>query len=431
MSDPFSLRHFEGVAIGILRADPLGLLDVVEKHHGAEAVLELFETDFFGTPRLDDDGVAIWRERAPYLEPELEAELFARVFPQRVDGPDELDQYGWPKPKEKVTMSTAQPLKPAAPAPAQSRMSLSAVQKGRVAKPHRVVLYGPEGIGKSTFGAGAPSPIFLPVEDGTGHLDVARFPKAESWREAREAVRTLLTEKHEYQTLVLDTLDALEPLLWKHMCERDKYADEKQKTPLRDIESYGFGKGYNKALEDWRGLLKDLELLGAKGMHVVLLAHSQVKAFKNPAGEDYDRYELKIHAKAAGLFKEWCDSLLFANYETFARKDQATKRVRGIDTGARLIFTERRAAYDAKHRGNLPESLPLSWQDFVAESAKEVDPKALAAEILRKAAELGEEVAKLVATTVEKAAGNTQQLIQINNRVNTRLAEKQAQEESN
>lgn len=327
-------------------------------------------------------------------------------------------------------MSADQPFKPATVAP-PSRMTLGAVQKGRVAKPHRVVLYGPEGIGKSTFGAGAPSPIFLPVEDGTSHLDVARFPKAETWREAREAVRTLITEKHDYQTLVLDTLDALEPLLWRYMVERDKYADEKQKTLLRDIESYGFGKGYNKALEDWRGLLKDLEAVSAKGMHIVLLAHSQVKSFKNPAGDDYDRYELKIHAKAAGLFKEWCDSLLFANYETFAKKDQATKRVRGIDTGARLIFTERRAAYDAKHRGNLPESLPLSWQDFVAESSKEVDPKALSAEILRKAAELGDEMAKVVAATVEKASGNTQQLIQINNRVNTRLAEKQAQEQEN
>lgn len=327
-------------------------------------------------------------------------------------------------------MSAAQPLKPATAAP-PSRMSLGAVQKGRVQKPHRIVLYGPEGIGKSTFGAGAPSPIFLPVEEGTNHLDVARFPKAETWREAREAVRTLITEKHEYQTLVLDTLDALEPLLWRYMIERDKYADEKQKTVLRDIESYGFGKGYAKALEDWRGLLKDLEAVSAKGMHIVLLAHSQVKPFKNPAGEDYDRYELKIHAKAAGLFKEWCDSLLFANYETFAKKDQATKRVRGIDTGARLIFTERRAAYDAKHRGNLPDQLPLSWQDFVAESAKEVDPKALSAEILRKAAELGEEVAKLVAASVEKANGNTQQLIQINNRVNTRIAEQAAQKEEN
>ena len=329
-------------------------------------------------------------------------------------------------------MAAAQPL--AAPTPKStaappSKMTLGAITRGKVKKPHRIVGYGPEGIGKSSFAAGAPNPVFLPLEDGTNHLDVARLPRAETWREAREAVRLLATEKHEYQTLVIDTLDALEALLWRHMVERDRFADEKQKTPLKDIEGYGYGKGYTKALEDWRGLLKDLETLSAKGMHVILLAHSWVKSFKNPAGEDYDRYELKLHQKAAGLIKEWAESVLFMNYETFAKKDERTKRVRGIDTGARLIFTERRAAYDAKHRGNLPESLPLSWADFEAESAKEVDPKAFAAEILRRAAELAPDVQKLVAETVEKAAGNVQSLININNRVNARLAEKQAQEE--
>lgn len=311
------------------------------------------------------------------------------------------------------------------------RMTLGKVTKGREKRPHRVVLYGPEGIGKSTFGAGAPKPIFLPVEEGTAHLDVARFPKPETWRDVLEAVRTLATETHEYQTLVIDTLDAVEPLIWRHMIDRDKYADSKGKVKLRDIEDYGYGKGYNKALDDWRVLLRELQNLTAKGMHLVLLAHSQVKAFKNPAGDDYDRYELKLNAKASGLLKEWADSVLFANYETYAKKDDRTKRVRGIDTGARLIFTERRAAYDAKHRGNLPESLPLSWSDFAAESSKEIDPVALGAEILRKAAELGEETAKVVAATVEKANGNVESLVQINNRVNTRLAEKAAQEEEN
>lgn len=339
-------------------------------------------------------------------------------------------------------MTAAQAIKPpttpapvipdrAAPPPPQSRMSLASVQKGKIQKPHRIVIYGPEGIGKSTFGAHSPNPIFLPIEDGTGHLDVARFPKPESWREAREAVRVLLNQPHEFKTLVIDTLDALEPLLWKHMVERDVYADEKGKTKLRDIESYGFGKGYQRALEDWRGLIKDLEALNNKGMHIVLVAHAHVKSFKNPAGEDYDRYELKLHAKAGGLFKEWSDSLLFANYETFAKKDERTKRVRGYDSGARLVFTERRAAYDAKHRGNLPESLPLSWADFIAESAKEIDPKDFATEILRRATELGPDILALVKGSVEKAGTDVALLIQINNRVNTRLAEKQAQEEEN
>ncbi|MDP2270897.1 MAG: ATP-binding protein [Archangium sp.] len=399
---------------------------VAEKHHGHEPdfIESMFETSFLGEVQVDDRGQPIWRTHRP-------GEHDLPDHPQRADGPGELDEYGWPKTeREGSTMTAAQPLTAAPPKPAaQSRMTLAAVTKGKVKKPHRIVGYGPEGIGKSSFAAGAPNPVFLPLEDGTNHLDVARLPKAETWREAREAVRLLINEKHEFQTLVIDTLDALEALLWRHMIERDKFADEKQKTPLRDIESYGYGKGYTKALEDWRGLLKDLEALSAKGVHVVLLAHSQVKPFKNPAGEDYERYELKLHQKAAGLMKEWAESVLFMNYETFAKKDPATKRVKGIDSGARLIFTERRAAYDAKHRGNLPESLPLSWADFEAESQKEVDPKAFAAEILRKAAELGPDVEKLVSETVTKAAGNVQSLININNRVNARLAEAQAQKE--
>lgn len=316
-----------------------------------------------------------------------------------------------------------------APTSAPSRMSLANVKSGPVVAPHKIVLYGPEGVGKSTFGASAPKPIYLPVEEGTRHLDVPRFPKPESWQEAREALRILIHEKHDYQTLVLDTLDALEPLLWKYLIERERQADPKKSTTLRDIEDFGYGKGYTKALEYWRALLLDLEKLNAKGMHVVLLAHSQVKAFKNPAGEDFDRYELKLNQKAAGLFKEWCDSLLFANHETYAKKDAITKRVRGVDTGARLIFTERRAAYDAKHRGNLPESLPLSWGDFVAAAEKPVDPVEFAKEILRRAADLGEDTLQLVTATVEKAAGNVRSLTEINNRVNLRLSEKAAQEE--
>lgn len=335
-----------------------------------------------------------------------------------------------------VATAAARPPATAAPV-TPTKSALSTVRKGKFEAPHRLTLYGPEGIGKSSFAAGAPNPIFLPIENGTKHLDVARFfgdrpvPKAESWAEARGAIRELMAEKHEFQTLVIDTLDALEALLWRHMCERDKFTDDKAKTPLKDIESYGFGKGYNKALEDWRALLKDLEILSGKGMHIVLLAHSQVKNFKNPAGDDYERYELALHTKASGLIKGWCDSVLFANYETFAKKDERSKRVKAFDSGARLIFTERRAAYDAKHRGNLPESLPLSWADFAEESRKEIDPKAFAAEILRKAAELPKEVADVVAATVEKAADNVQSLIAINNRVNTRIAEQAAQKEEN
>ncbi len=323
------------------------------------------------------------------------------------------------------TATAAPAVIPSKSAPAAvGRMSLSNVKKGKEERPLRVVFYGPEGIGKSTFGANAPSPIFLQGEEGTSHLDVARFPKPQSWSEVLEAVRGLKAVGHEYKTLVVDTLDALEPLCWRHVCET--FAVGKG-GKARSIEDYGYGKGYVMALEVWRSLMVELEQLGAKGMHVILLAHAVVKPFKNPTGEDFDRYELKLHQKASGLFKEWCDSLLFANYETFAKKDGL--RAKGVGN-ARMVFTSRHAAYDAKHRGNLPESFPLSWADFAAESAKEIDPKVLAADILRRAEELPEDVRKVVSETATKYAADVAQLLAVSNRVNVRLAEAAAAAES-
>jgi len=105
------------------------------------------------------------------------------------------------------------------------------------------------------------------------------------------------------------------------------------------------------------------KLRAVKSMAVILLAHSWIKPFKNPEADDYDRYELKLHSKSGGLIKEWCDAVLFANYETYAAKSKG-QRVRGVDTGARLIHTQRRAAWDAKNRYDLPETLPLDWDAF-------------------------------------------------------------------
>lgn len=243
-------------------------------------------------------------------------------------------------------------------------------------------------------------------------------------------MRALTTDAHDYQTLVLDTVDAAEPLLWRAMIDRDQSKDRNGKPKLRDIEDYGYGKGFQKALDDWRLLLKQLETLQAqRGMHVVLLAHSVVRTFKNPEGEDFDRYELKLHQKASGLVKEWADCVLFAQLETFAKRDEATKRVRGFDSGARLLRVERRAAYDAKNRFGLTESVPLSWADFDEATRREVDVEALTAEVLRKAKELGPELEAAVVATVTKAAGNAASLITINNRINARLAEKAGQED--
>lgn len=296
------------------------------------------------------------------------------------------------------------------------RMSLSSLVKGKIKQPVKVLLYGVEGIGKSTFGASAPSPIFIGAENGTEQLDVVRFPSPENWGEVTEAIRVLTNDEHTYQTLVIDTLDWAEPMLWEHICQRDK------KT---NIEDYGYGKGYQAALDEWRTFLHSLERLRkSKNMHLVLLAHSWIKPFKNPQGEDYDRYEMKLHPKSAGLFKEWSDCVLFAQYETYAPKEKG-KRVKGVDTGARLIHTQHRAAFDAKNRYNLPESIPLSWADFeeALSSQRPADPAALTSEIQRKAEMLGGDFKKAALSAIERAEGDPAKLAKLNNWANGKLME--------
>lgn len=306
----------------------------------------------------------------------------------------------------------------AAPPPRTSRMTLAGIISGPIARPIRAIMYGVEGVGKSTFAANAPAPIFLGAEDGTASLDVNRLPAPQNWQDVLDAAKLLETETHGFKTLVLDTLDWAEPLLWRFCCERDKQ---------ESIEAYGYGKGYVVALDGWRVFLAALERLrDRKGMNIILLAHSVIRPFKNPEGEDFDRYQMKLNEKAGGLIREWSDAVLFANFETFASKDKNTKRVRGVSTGARIIHTVRTAAFDAKNRHSLPETMPLDWDTFAAAVAahRVASPETLIAEIKARAADIPDEKLRAVMLdTTEKAGENTDKLAQILNRINARLAE--------
>lgn len=258
------------------------------------------------------------------------------------------------------TAMTAPQQRPAngngASGPAASRMTLGAVTRGRVAAPLRILCYGVEGVGKSTLGASAPAPIFLGAEDGSALLDVARFPQPRAWGEVLDAVRVLTHEEHAYRTLVLDSLDWIEPLVWAAVCAEMK---------IKSIEEPGFGKGYVAAVEQWRRLIAALDgLRRAKRMHVVLIGHALTKKFANPEGADYERYTLKLNDKAAALWREWVDELLFARFEVYVAKDKDTKRAKGVSTGARIAQTVHSAAFDAKSRHGLANSIPLSWEEI-------------------------------------------------------------------
>jgi hypothetical protein len=290
------------------------------------------------------------------------------------------------------------------------RMTLGAVTKGKIATPERIVIYGTEGIGKSTFASDAPSPIFLCSEKGTERLDVARFPEPHSWREVLDAVEALTTEPHEYKTLAIDTLDWLEPMVWAQTCATKKNGEKR----AEHIEDYGFAKGYEYALDTWRQLLSRLDVLSERRkMHIILVAHSHVTTFKSPDTEDFQRYELAVHKKASALIKQWADHVLFAMLETLTHKQN--NRAKGITTGERVILSTRTAAYDAKNRGGLPERLPLSWDAFSAALNGETPDtwRVRIAQLLERAADSS--LAERVNAAVAKAGENAVQLAKICN----------------
>lgn len=235
------------------------------------------------------------------------------------------------------------------------RMQIQRVTRGPVATPLRVLIYGPDKVGKTTFAAAAPAPIFIGAEEGTAALDVARFPQPRRFADVLEGVAELQRAPHDYRTVALDSLDWIEPLIWRAVCDEAK---------KRSIEDLRWGRGYLAAADKWRELLEALDALSrARGMHVVLIAHATAKRWANPEGEDFDRYAIKLNERAGALCREWVDGLLFASNEIVTREDSGG-RVKGASTGRRILRTERAAAYDAGNRWGIPDPLDLSWAAF-------------------------------------------------------------------
>jgi len=228
---------------------------------------------------------------------------------------------------------------------------LPAIRRGKITRSQKVVIYGPEGVGKSTLAGQTPEPVFLDTEGGTHHLDVARLDAAATWEEITAAVAQLAKADHPFQTLVIDTADWLEKRLAEHLC---------RKSNKDSIEDFGYGKGWVILTEEFARFLSSLDSLTSRGIHLVFLAHSTVKKFEAPdqAGS-YDRFELKLSKQVAPLLKEWADVVLFANYVTkVAEKDNG--KMRGIGGKERVLFATHTAAYDAKNRHGLPDKLAFS-----------------------------------------------------------------------
>lgn len=227
------------------------------------------------------------------------------------------------------------------------------INTGVVPTPQKVVLYGVEGIGKTTFAAQFPNPLFIDTEDSTLHMDVARFDKPTSW--------TMLMQQIDYVkqnkpcgTLIIDTIDWAEKLCKAHLAAQNKWTDS----------SNDYGAKYIALEKEFGDLLNKLSEVVDVGIHVVITAHAWLRKKEEPDEMGaYDRYELKLEKKPAPLVKEWADMVLFANYKTMILTDEKTKSKKATG-GQRMMFTTHRPAWDAKNRVGLPDELPFEYSQI-------------------------------------------------------------------
>lgn len=229
------------------------------------------------------------------------------------------------------------------------------ITRGKRARAQKVVIYGPEGIGKSSFASQFPDPVFIDTEGSTDNMDVARLDKPTSWTMLVNEIAFIKANPTECKTLIVDTVDWAEQLAVAHVCSQHG---------KQGIEDFGWGKGYTYVQEEIGRFLNALSDLVDMGINVVLTAHAQIKKFEQPDEMgSYDRYELKLGqktgSKTAPLVKEWADMVLFANYKTLVMTtDNGKKKAQG---GERVMYTNHRPAWDAKNRHGLPDEMPFNY----------------------------------------------------------------------
>ena len=226
------------------------------------------------------------------------------------------------------------------------------ITKGKINRAQKVVIYGSEGIGKSSLAARFPDPLIIDTEGGTAHMDVRRIDRPENWEELLAIVQEVAATPDVCKTLVLDTADWAEQLVTEYLCAKYKQ---------NSIESFGYGKGYTYLSEEFARLLALFDTVIAANIHVVITAHAKMRKFEQPDEMGaYDRWEMKLSKQVAPLVKEWCDILLFCNYQTYVvTSANNTQKAQG---GKRVMYTSHHPAWDAKSRVELPPVLDLDYK---------------------------------------------------------------------
>lgn len=271
------------------------------------------------------------------------------------------------------------------------------INKGKTIKHQRIVIYGVEGIGKTELATHFPNPIFIDTEGSTDHLDVSRTDTPTSWPMLIEQINWFGTNPHEYQTLVIDTIDWAERLAVKQICMNGN---------VNGIEDFGWGKGFTYVAEEI-GRFLDLLTHVSKRMNIVLLAHCHIKGVNLPEETgQFDKYELRMEKKSAPLPKEWADAVFFANYKTYLSGEGAKKKATG---GRRTLFTSHTTAHDAKNRYGLPSEIDFEGKpEIVYQSISNFIPTTQS-QVVKNEAETIQEEAQTSQPEVEETGDTNQE----------------------
>lgn len=245
-------------------------------------------------------------------------------------------------------------------------LTIDSIKTGRSLNPPRILLYAPHKFGKSSFGANAPKPVFIQTEDGLGNIDVPSFPLAKTLQDVYDAMGILYTEPHDFQTLILDSLDWLEPLIWAEVVKENP-VDAKGRQ-IKEVSDLGYGLGYKLAAQKWEMFLQRLNAIRLeRNMAIVFLAHEEVKKFDDPEKGTYNYYGPKLQKAAAEKVMEWVDATLFGNYQLVLATDKGAfggpDKMRAMGQGTRILLAQEKPYAMAGNRYNIPQEVTIPADD--------------------------------------------------------------------
>lgn len=290
---------------------------------------------------------------------------------------------------------------------------LSTVTEGKQIGAQIHTIAGHNGVGKTTWAASFPKPLIIDLERGSLHLDVPRVnaEQIKSLTDFRAVINELKTTKHEYKTLAIDSVEALEGLISDAVCVEGK---------VESLEKYdgGYGKGYTRTREIMREIMGDFRALQIAGVSTILIAHTQVKTQTDPANnQTYDRVIMRCNDKMAALIRDLSDNVFYATYKVFTAEKKG--KTQAFGDGQRVLFTQWRPGFDAKNRLDLPLELPLSYDAFIeaCSQSPEADTGSILADIQAMAERVDDKLKANVAKMIEQYKNNPTKLKEVKNRL--------------